>query len=70
MRKLVKGFLVGAILGAALASFDGAVVALLLGDVIFWTAIFAAAGGIVGGLGGVLWACFAKRMVLEPPKER
>lgn len=75
--RILKGLVVGALVGALLTSIDGAVLGLFFSEparagrwlegALRWAGYFALGGGALGALtGAVCAACFA-RLVLPPP---
>lgn len=78
MYRLIKGILIGALLGASLVCLDGIVLGALIGaqpsdgvvtSALWWGAYFALGGALVGGLIGALGTILFSRLVLRPPED-
>ena len=76
--KVIKAFIVGAFIGALLASIDGAIVGASLAEsaagrvdsALRWAGRFALGGAVIGGLLLAIGAYILHRITLYPPDER
>jgi hypothetical protein len=69
MIRIFKAICVGGVIGAAVASIDGAIVGLLVASdgqqILSWVMGFALAGAILGGVAGAILT----RIRLRPPND-